>query len=116
MALLTVQGVAMPCPVAIKCNDEIIWSSGTGRSSSGLMVGDVVAQKQTYEIEWEFITAADLKKLKQYMKPGFYEIKINLGEVITLRSYRSTLTAQFVGKLSDGITYYKSASVSLIEQ
>ena len=39
----------LPAPVEITSNDEIIWSSHTGRAASGNMIGDVVAQKSSME-------------------------------------------------------------------
>ena len=33
----------LPAPTEITVNDEIIWSSNTGRSTSGEMIGDVIA-------------------------------------------------------------------------
>ena len=52
MAILTANGVALPAPTVIKIDNEIIWSSNTGRTSSGTMAGDVVAEKKTITIEW----------------------------------------------------------------
>ena len=36
----------LPAPTALTVNNEIIWSSDTGRTLSGKMVGDVVAEKK----------------------------------------------------------------------
>ena len=36
----------LPAPVSIKVDDEIIWSSSTGRALDGTMLGDVVAEKK----------------------------------------------------------------------
>lgn len=38
--------VTLPAPVEISVNDEIIWSSNTGRLASGEMAGDVIAEKK----------------------------------------------------------------------
>lgn len=116
MAFLTAGGVEMPCPTEIKINNEIIWSSSTGRSSTGTMVGDVVAEKQTAEITWGILTGSQVRKIRQYMIAGFFDIEIHLDETISFTGYRGTLSKQFLGTLSDGISYYKSATVNLIEQ
>ena len=47
MAILSVNGVALPSPTSIQIDDEIIWSSDSGRDLSGLFSGDVIAQKKT---------------------------------------------------------------------
>lgn len=114
MAFLTAGGVEMPCPSSLKINNEIIWSAGTGRSSNGTMVGDVVAEKRTAEIGWGVLTASEYQKIKQYMIAGFFDIsfsKLN----ITFTGYRGTLSGEFLGVIS-GTSYYKSASVQLVEQ
>lgn len=45
--------VTLPAPVEISVNDEIIWSSNTGRLASGEMAGDVIAEKKDVSIKWE---------------------------------------------------------------
>ena len=44
--------VTLPAPVEISVNDEIIWSSNTGRLASGEMAGDVIAEKKDVSIKW----------------------------------------------------------------
>lgn len=115
MAFLTAGGVEMPCPVSLKVNDEIIWSENTGRSSTGTMVGDVVTEKQDVEIAWGILTAAEAAKIKKYMVAGFFTVAFpTLG--ISFTGYRGTLSKELLGTLTDGVTYYKSASVKLVEQ
>ena len=36
MAVLKVGAVELPCPTSLSSSDEIIWSSNTGRTSSGI--------------------------------------------------------------------------------
>ena len=38
----------LPAPTSLSVNDEIIWTSDTGRTLAGLMVGAVVAQKKNF--------------------------------------------------------------------
>lgn len=117
MAYLTAGGVEMPCPVALKVDHEIIWSSGTGRSSTGLMVGDVVAEKKTLFVEWGVLTEEELDRIKNYMTAGFFQITFHdFGGTASITGYRSTLSAELIGTLSDGLTYWKGATVQLIQQ
>ena len=44
--ILKAGGVVLPAPVSITVNDEIIWSADTGRTMSGQMVGEAVAEKK----------------------------------------------------------------------
>ena len=50
--ILQCDGQELPAPVSIKVDDEIIWSSSTGRALDGTMLGDVVAKKKTLSISW----------------------------------------------------------------
>ena len=100
MSEISVGGVALASPVEISINNEIIWSSSTGRSASGLMTGDVIAEKRTFSIKSKLVA-------------GFFTANI-LGQSIT--GYRGTITETVMGRLSDGVTYYNGLSVSIIEQ
>ena len=109
--------VALPAPVQISVSDEIIWSSNTGRSTnSGKMVGDVVAEKKTVDIEWGILTAAEMKTISSNLKSGFHPVSFyDNGELLTITSYRGTLKKEYLG-LIGGVHYYKSASVSIVQQ
>lgn len=45
--------VILPAPTTLSVNDEIIWSSDTGRTLSGYMVGSVIAEKKNLSIKWD---------------------------------------------------------------
>lgn len=121
MAILTVitetGKVALPAPVSISVGNEIIWSSNTGRSASGKMLGDVVATKDTLNIEWGILTSEELNTIKNGLKAGFFTLQVNVdGNPVVLDRYRGTLTYQAMGKLEDGIYYFSSVSVDVIQQ
>lgn len=113
MSILIVSGVTLPSPTDIGTSDEVIWSSGTGRNASGLMVGDLIAEKKTVSVKWGIITQSELNKIKNSLPSGFFSVQI-LGQNLTV--YRGNIQAELLGTLNDGVTYYKSASVSLIQQ
>lgn len=53
-------GVILPTPTSLTTSDEIIWSSNTGRSTvSAKMLGDVIAEKKTFSIGWQWLTAKE---------------------------------------------------------
>ena len=54
----------LPAPTSLSVNDEIIWSSDTGRTLSGRMVGDPVAQKKTVSLKGENLTGGGGKIIK----------------------------------------------------
>lgn len=109
--------VALPAPVKISVSDEILWSSNTGRSTdSGKMIGDVIAEKKTIDIEWGILTAAEMKTISKNLKSGFYPVSFyDNGEMLSITSYRGTLKKEYLGYIG-GTHYYKNASVSIIQQ
>lgn len=108
--------VVLPSPVEISTTEEIIWSENTGRSTSGKMIGDVVAEKQTINIVWGVLTKAEYDLIKANLRSGFHDFSLIIGnETATITSYRSTLTAEILGGFS-GKAYYKSANTSIIQQ
>lgn len=115
--VFTANGVALPAPTSIKVDDEIIWSSNTGRVASGLMTGDVVAKKKTVSITWGVLNDEDMKKIKDNMIDDFFPFQFHdAGVDITITSYRGTLSNEHIGELGDGYYWYKSASVKVIQQ
>lgn len=110
--------VVLPSPTEISTTDEIIWSSNTGRSTtSGKMLGDVIAEKQTFSIKWGILAKSEQKKIKNNLKSGFHPVYFIFDdETVALTSYRGTITSQHLGYIGDGIYYYKSVSCDIIEQ
>ena len=106
-----------PSPVSISVNDQIIWSANTGRSASGSMIGDVVAEKKDIAIKWGILTETELAAIKKIMVAGFFPISFHDDGIdLTITTYRGNLTKEVLGYIGDGIFYYKSASVSIIQK
>lgn len=117
MAILSVNGVALPAPTKIQTDDEIIWSSNTGRSASGDMIGDVIAEKKTITIKWEYIREDEIKLIKNKLVSGFFPFTFHDNGVdITINSYRGTLSKTHLGNLGDGYYWYESADVKIVQQ
>lgn len=109
--------ITLPAPVQMKVDDEIIWSSNTGRSASGEMIGDVITQKKNVSITWGILTETELALIKKVMIAGFFPISFrDDGLDMTISSYRGTLTKDVLGYIGDGAFYYRSASVSIIQK
>lgn len=107
----------LPAPVSIKVDDEIIWSSSTGRALDGTMLGDVVAEKKTLSINWGILKEDEMALIKNKLIARSFPITFHDdGQDITITSYRGTLSKEVIGELDDGIFYYRSASVSIIQQ
>jgi len=117
MATLSVGAVNLPEPSKVTSTDEIIWSSNTGRSAdSGKMVGDVIAQKKTLDIEWTMVTEDELRVIRENLVPGFFQITFRDNDgAQTMTAYRSTIQKEHKGYVN-GIYYYQSVSVSVTQQ
>ena len=113
--------VVLPSPTEVNITDEILWSSGTGRSvKTGEMLGAVVAIKKTLEIEWQMIKHSDYLKIKNALPAGFFGpvvYETDKGdETFTLsQAYRSNIT-RVSGNTINGIRYYRSVKLSIIEK
>lgn len=116
-AILKAGDVELPAPVKLSTADEIIWSSNTGRSTdSGKMIGDVLANKLTLDIEWGILTEAEMKKISTNLKSGFHPFTFrDDGTMITITAYRGTLKKEHLGYVG-GTYYYRGATVSIIQQ
>ena len=103
--------VELPSPTSLSVADEIIWTSSTGRTLAGYMIGDVVAEKKTLNIKWEFLTDPQLQLIKSKLIAGWFPITFHdSGIDFTIQSYRGTLTKEELGSIGDGNYYYKSVS------
>ena len=105
----------LPSPVAVTASNEIIWSANTGRSSTGKMIGDVVAEKKTFAITWGILTKAQRNLITSNLTSGFISFSIIEDNVTTtITSYRSTITYEAI--VAGNETYYKNMQVSIIQQ
>lgn len=102
---------------SIRADDEIIWSSNTGRTTTGKMLGTVIAEKKNIELAWGVCDEDYVKKIKKYMCSGFFTVKIrDAGEDVEMTCYRGTLAKEHIGYVGDGKYYYRSINVSLVQQ
>lgn len=106
-------GEELPAPVAITIGEEIIWSSKTGRTASGKMVGKAIAEKETVNITWGVLTKQEIRQIEEKMPKGFIKVYV-MGDLMEV--YRGTLNKEAIGKLSDGLFYFKSASTDIVER
>lgn len=107
----------LPAPTSLSINDEIIWTSDTGRTLSGLMIGDIVAEKKNLSIKWEYLTDNQVALIKKTLIPGFFPFSFHdAGIDITIESYRGTLSKEHLGNIGDGLYWYKLVSVDIIQR
>lgn len=115
--ILRAGDIVLPAPVSISVNDELIWTADTGRLMDGTMAGDVVAEKKTVSIKWGVMPESDIVLIKRGIIIGFFPVTFrDDGVDMTITAYRGTLSKEHIGPLGDGIYWYRSASVDLIER
>ena len=115
--ILTAGGTALPAPVSMTINDELIWTSDTGRLMDGTMAGEVVEEKKNISLKWGILTEVEMSQIRNRIVNGFFPVAFrDDGIDMTVTVYRGTLSKEVLGRLSDGIFYYKSATVDLIER
>lgn len=117
MFLLKCGNTDLPGPVKMSINDEIIWSSDTGRTLDGTMMGDVVAEKKNLKIDWSWLTAQQAALIKSCLVTGFFPITFqDYGTNVTIENYRGTISKDVGGYIGDGVFYYKSVSVDIVQR
>ena len=109
--------VVLPAPTSLSVADEIIWTSDTGRTLSGYMIGDVVAEKKNPSIKWEFLKEDEVKLIKSRLIAGFFPITFrDDGVDLTIEAYRGTMSKEHLGNIGDGFYWYRSVSVDIIQR
>lgn len=118
---LKINGVVMPPPKreGITVKKEKIWSSNTGRSASGKMLGTLVAIKRTVSIQWPTLTAAQATVIDRAVSDKdhpFVPMQYTdiTGQTVTMDVYFSTPTFT-VRSTANGVKIV-GASVDGIEQ
>ena len=113
--ILRAGGVVLPAPVSISVNDEIIWTSATGRTMDGTMVGDPVADKKTVSIKWGVLPESEVVLIRRTLTAGFLPFTFrDDGINVTIEVYRGTISKEQIGRLGDGIFWYRSVPVDSI--
>lgn len=117
MFLLRAGNIDLPSPIKMTVNDEIIWSSDTGRTLDGTMMGDIVAEKKNINIGWAWLTEEEARLIKNCLVAGFFPITFrDYGVDVTIESYRGTISKEVGGSVGDGVFYYKSVTVDVIQR
>ena len=74
-------------------------------------------KKKTLSINWGILKEDEMALIKNKLIAGFFPITFHDdGQDITITSYRGTLSKEVLGDIGDGNYYYRSASVSIIQQ
>ena len=113
----------LPSPIEVTPTFEIIWSENTGRAQSteggttqkGKMIGDVIAEKKTYNIKWGVITDAQMSEIRTKLPTGFFYFAVGTSAPSNpSKYYRSEISGEYLPIGND--IYWKDVAVSVIEQ
>lgn len=73
---LIIGGVTMPAlkKDGLTITKEKVWSSNTGRTVTGMMVGDLVGIKYKLQCEWPPLSAEDAAKIDAAISRAFFTV------------------------------------------
>lgn len=125
----------LPSPDTVTPTIEQIWDENTGRAQSGsnraMMIGDSIAEKNTYNIKWGILNATQFSTVKTKLSTGFFYFGLGTQDTVTLANssppstpskyYRSEISYEIIqvpnaSKTEKVETFYKGVQVSVIEQ
>lgn len=123
---LTINNKDLPSPTKISVTKEQLWSSKTGRSvKSGKMLGAVIGEKRTLDVEWAKVTDTEYQIIRNALVTGFfgpvkYETSENKdGKVVTLielkEAYHGPISYEDRGYIGDN-HWYANVKTTLIER
>jgi len=53
--------ILLPSPTSVSLNDTLLWTSDTGRTLAGTMVGDITGAYITVSLKWQMLTQNEFK-------------------------------------------------------
>lgn len=118
---LKINGAVMPAPAlqGVTITSEKVWSSDTGRTSSGKMVGTLVAVKSKIAIRWPLLTMEQAGIIEAAVSGsgGFVPMEYTdmAGKTVEKTVYFGPPTYT-IYSLADGLQYVLDAAVDGIEQ
>lgn len=114
-------GVLLKSPSGLKKSEEKVWSTNTGRSTTAKMIGDIIAKKVTFDMQWMYVSKADYKKISENLgtiNNPYPKLKVvwEDGEVeYDVNVYSSEITSEYLyAKYRDAV--YRTVTVSIIQQ
>lgn len=111
---IVANGIALPSPTKISIGDEIIWTSDTGRTLAGLMVGGIIDTKETLSIEWSWLEKQAFDVVNGAIHGAkFFSVLVEALD-IDMTAYRGAITK--VPRNVGEDVYYETASVDFIQR
>lgn len=120
MPQLEINGYTPPAPDkdGYIVTENKIWSKNTGRTASGLMVGDITAKKYSIALKWSDLKQSKVTEIDQAINTkAFFDVTFEnqRGEVLTRKFYSDD--PPYGKKIYiDGEMKYSSFTVTLTEK
>lgn len=120
--ILKINGFEPPAPDegGIKIGVEKIWSDNTGRSASGLMIGDIKAIKTVLDISWHKLKDSEVLNLDEAInsvdKPFFLVEYYDQKGVLQTKTFYAAPNSYTQKKYDRNGIKYADISIQLIEQ
>lgn len=120
MLQLKINGYNPPAPdkEGYVVTENKIWSKNTGRTASGLMVGDIVSRKYSVCLTWSDLSQDIVKKIDEAINSkAFFSVTFenHRGETLT-RKFYSDDPAYGKKVYKNGAFFYSSFTVILTEK
>lgn len=117
---MKINGVTVRSPAkgGIVVTDEPIWSSNTGRATSGKMVGDIIAWKTTVDVTFPPLSFSESKKIRDTIKSAgkfFYIEYDDFGETVKKKVYVANIPRTLYS-LVNGYKYHTDVKIQFVEQ
>lgn len=104
MALISINGVAIPTPSEMK--PSIMNISNSERNANGTMIMEIIAQKQKLELSWNVISAEDLSSLLNLIDATFFNV-----EYPNPKTNGRTVKTMYCGDRSVGVMSYVNEQI-----
>lgn len=116
MALISINGVALPTPSEFQVGTMDI--SKAQRNANGTMIIERIATKRKLFISYAFVNATDLKQILELVAPTFYDVTYIDPQSNTQETGSFYSGDRNVGMIDylDGVPRYKSLTFNLIER
>ena len=73
MSLIKINGVEIPTPSTF--NPSIMNLSNSERNANGMMIMEIIAQKQKLELSWKIISAEKLSSVLNLIDSTFFQVE-----------------------------------------
>lgn len=116
MALLTINGVAMPTPTGYSVGKQDMVKAD--RNARGKMLKEIIASKDKIELTWVYLSQADASKVLTAVKGNFFNVTYfepQTGAFRTAEFYRGDVTAPALD-FQGGVMRYKDLKFNIIER